>query len=294
MIKSIDDLIPYDTKVYNCIINTFAEFTEFVIYKHDFKVTTGNFGGIDEITGEMFIKGLNADRSRKFENIDGVLTPIKDCVKIENVKRTIVNSRKRALDNLFGYILCNSWKYFITLTFSPEFVDREDEDAIKYNWAKFRQKLQYYFPDVKIIAVPERHPKSGKLHIHALVGDCDLKKWLTRAINPHTNKPIFSKGRAVYNLGLFEFGFSTLVHCDENSLRVANYIIKYIIKDFGNIGYNKKTYFRTKNLLFKNKEFANLDDRCKKLAFSFEENEFTTKYKETDELIIYRQYMPFH
>lgn len=288
------NLVPYQTLQYNIVKNTFNDFIEICYYKEPFSVTTGNFGGVDEVTGEVFLKGLNADRSRKFKEENGVLIPIKDSPKIFRVQNTIKNSRKRALDNLFGYVLSNDWDYFITLTFDPAKVDRDNEEEIKYSWSKFRQTLQYYNKEVKIIAIPERHPRSGKLHLHCLVGDIDLNSYLTRAINPHTNKPIFSKGRAVYNLNLFHFGFSTCVKTDRNNIKIANYLTKYVIKDFGTIGYNKKSYYNTHNLSFKNKEYTYLDDKQYiEFCNSTINTSLCSVYKETDKMIVYRMELPF-
>lgn len=286
------NLKPYQTNTFNCITNRFNEFVEMVVYKNDFNVTTGNFGGIDTITGELLIK--SSDKTRKFVEIDGVLTPVvENAPKIEAVKHTIENSRKRALDNIYGYVLANYWDYFVTLTFDPAKVDRDNEEEIKYSWKKFRQKLQYLNEDVKLFAIPERHPKSGKLHLHCLVGAIKLDKYLSRAYNPHTNKPIFSNGRAVYNLTLFEYGFSTLVKITGNQLQVANYLTKYVIKDFGTIGYNKKSYYATQNLNFKNKQLSYLSTQgFIELQQNIKTDPFIEKIKETDKLIIYRYPLP--
>ena len=110
-----------------------------------------------------------------------------------------------------------------------------------------------------------------------------MEPYLIRAINPHTDKPIYSNGRAVYNLKLFKFGFSTVVKCDDNKLKVVNYLCKYIIKDFGNIGYNKKTYYHTRNLNYKTKQFFLMQDEK-----YFSDYLVDYKYRETEKLIVYR------
>lgn len=276
---------------YNTVVNTFNDFTEIIYFKNEKFLTTGNCD-FDFNTGEVIPINLERDTSRKFELKNGVLVPLKDSYRIEQLEHTLKSSRKRALDNLFGYALCNEWSYFVTLTFSPLYVNREDDEDIKYHWSKFRQKLQYYFNDIKILGIPERHPTSGNLHFHCLVGNCVLDKFLTRAINPHTGKQIYSNGRVVYNLNLFDFGFSTLVKIDSNPLKVVNYLSKYIVKDFGNIGYNKKNIFRTHNLNFKNKEYFLLNRKNLK---DFKELyvDFLETYKETNDFIIYRCVLPF-
>ena len=269
---------------YNTIINDYPDFREVIFYKDSFKVFRGSDLSIDINTGEVFKKEI--DRTRKFKQINGVLVPTTSSATIDKLSNTIKQSRKRALDNLFGFALSNDWQYFLTLTFSPEFVDRDNEEDIKYTYSKFRQTLQYYNADVKILAIPERHPTSGQLHFHCLIGNICLNDFLTKAINPHTNKPIKSNGRQVYNLNLFKFGFSTLVKIgtgEDNRIKVVNYLSKYIVKDFGNIGYNKKTYFHTTNLNFKNKQFFMLDEND--YSFEFMQD---CKYKENEKMIVYR------
>lgn len=293
MITSIEDLKPIEKHTYNIVVNEFDGFTELVYYKKPFFAETGNFKGIDEVTGELILKNQNIDRSRKFEKTEEGFLKLKEGKKtsMSNIAHTIKESRKRALDNIFAYALCNEWKYFLTLTFSPEFVNREIDQEVINTWKKFKRQLQNKFKDVTILAIPERHPTSNALHLHCLIGNCDLKPYCTKAINKKTNKPIVSNGRQVYNLNLFTFGFSTLVNIDSNPLKVANYLTKYVIKDFGNIGYNKKSHFRTRNLKYKNKKFYfcnETDFMQTNLITKIINNPLTIKYKETDKLTVYR------
>lgn len=276
---------------YNTVINTFSEFTEIVIYNDDKFLNYGNCD-INNETGEIIPLDFSKDTSRKFELKNGILTPKYNSYTIDKLQHTLKSSRKRALDNIFGYALCNEWQYFITLTFNPSIVDREDDNDIIYHWTLFRQKLQYYYAEVKILAIPERHPTSGKLHLHCLVGNCNLDKYLSRAINSHTNKQIYSNGRVVFNLELFDFGFSTVVKIDSNPLKVANYLSKYVVKDFGNIGYNKKAFYNTRNLNFKNKEYAYMGFKSF-MDFKNLYNDFLEIYKTTKDFTVYRLKLPF-
>jgi len=269
----------------NTIINKFLEFTEILIYKQPFEYSVGSDIYCDLETGEITKRQIY--RARRFiKDKNGVLQPLRDSTKIQDIQKSIYNSCKRAKDNFYGYALCNKWRYFITLTFSPKKVDRDNEDELKYCWLKFRQRLQYINKDVKILCCPERH-KSGKLHFHALVGNIDLNPYITPAFNSKNGKPIKSRyGQQVYNIDLWKYGFTTLVELDReyNELQVANYLINYITKD-GNIGYNKKKYYRTHNLDFKNKEIFLLNwvDQCE-LVGDYK------PYKKTDRFIVYRIY----
>lgn len=290
------EIKPLKTSFYNCIKNEYDSYTEIVYYKKPFQVTTGNCKGIDFQTGELLLKNSNIDRTRKFIlNENGVLVPKDEetIIKIQDMQNSINNSRSRSLDAIYGYVMSNDWDYFITLTFDKNKIDRDNEEAIKYSWQLFRQKLQYIEKDVKVFAIPERH-KKGQLHLHCLVGNIDLEKYLTLAKNPKTNQYIKKNGRYVYNITLFKQGFSTCVKTDSNRMIIANYLTKYMIKDFGTIGYNKKSYFNTRNLNFKNKEYAFLEDFDESIITDMiNDKNFCKIYKETDNMIVYRYTLPF-
>lgn len=292
MITSVQDLKPCEKKICNLVLNQFNDFVELVFYKKPFIVETGNFRGIDETTGELILKNQNVDKTRKFEIDDDGILKLKNGKKvlIDDIQKTIKSSRNRALDNIFGYTLTNDWQYFVTLTFSPDFVNRSDDEEVKNFYVKFRRELQQQFQDIKILAIPERHPTSNAIHFHCLFGNCDLTKYITKAINPKNNKPILSKGRQVYNLKFFKYGFSTLVKMTGDSLKVANYLTKYIVKDFGNIGYNKKSFYHTQNLNFKTKELYFSSDMvlCSKKSDVQKMLLNSEVYKETEKMIVYR------
>ncbi|MBQ8749240.1 MAG: hypothetical protein IJZ29_02060 [Clostridia bacterium] len=277
---------PYIENNYNTIINNFKDYTEVIVYKHEF-----NISGNPNLT--------DVDRSRKFGyNEHGQLVPLTADASLSKLQQTLVDSRKRSLDNLFGYALSNEWKYFITLTFDPnEIADRTSRDCVNYAWKLFRQKMQYIFKDITIIVVTENHELGG-IHFHGFLGNCDLSPYLEQGIdhmeylydydynkqekiykldkhgnkikNKHYLKPMTDtfidwNGNKkelpiyIFKNNFFKYGFSTIVEIEKgsNSRQIANYLTKYFTKDQqSNIAYNKKSYYRTKNLKFKNKEVS--------------------------------------
>jgi len=249
--------IPRPKKIINTRINRFKHFTEIIYYKEPFEVLYGkkDYEYIDLDTGEK----VSARKHKEYQNNLEIQEHTSRGIKLEIVnddERSQYESCRRAKDNFYGYALCNDWVYFCTFTIAKgehEFGD----NSTKYYWQMFRQKLQYYFRDVKILAVPERH-LSGNIHFHALIGNCNLDNLLTIAVNPHNQKPILRNNRQVYNLPLWDKGFSTIVKIDqeeiENQLKAINYIIGYVTKQENSIGLNQKRYYRTKNLDFKNTE----------------------------------------
>jgi len=277
-------LTPFKAVDYNVTINKFLEFTEYIIHKDTKTYFTGNYGGINFNTGLIDIK-CGGGAGRNFKLVDGVLVPIKDTASIENLEKSLNSSLHRTIDNFYGYALSNIWQYWVTLTFSSDKVNRNDDKQIQYVYKLFRQKMQYINSNVKILAVPERH-KQGQLHLHCLISDIDLKPFLDRAVNPHTNKPIFSNGRAVYNLNLFEYGFSTLINVDSGcNTKLINYVLKYVVKDFGNVGYGKKRFWHTSNLNFRDRIYCCLSDLDLQ---EFTANNSNNFYKSCNNFDIYR------
>lgn len=226
------------------------------------------------------------DRQRMLKkNLQGEYEPVSDDFLIQDLQRSIRSASKRSKDSFYGYAQANDWWYFITLTFSPEIVDRYDDLAVKKLYSDFQRWCSRKSPDVKMLMVPERH-KDGALHFHGLMSDIEFN--LIPAKDPHTEKPIYSAtGAPLFSIKDWKNGLSTLavIPPEDNYARVVNYLEKYINKD-GNIGYNQKRYFRTRNLLFKNKSIL----YC-------EENEFSeiisslglVPVKDTDRMVVYRK-----
>lgn len=261
----------------NVIINKFNNFTEIIEYKKAFFVNT---------TGAS----TSVNRTRKFKYDENeLLQPARDDVTFNELFMLNVRSRRRSLDNFFGYALCNSWRYFITFTFDPSKIDRSKRSEVNKAWESVRKKLQYRFPDIKIILVSEEHKTDGCLHFHGLVGNCDLKPYLTVAINNmkylnhydyKLKKKVFARdlqgnlipnkayghllktkyGDQIFNFisSVFNYGFSTVIELHKEDIsgdndKVVMYLQKYMTKQNNSSAYNKKCYYRTRNLNFKEK-----------------------------------------
>lgn len=266
-IESKEDFVKYiigqtgELYTANTILNNNLDFTELVFYKEAFQYTENKSLKQYTIDGERIIKN-----GRKFIEEDGVLIP-KDNVVLNDIGRSIDNSTKRSKASFYNFGLNNDFQYFLTLTFSDEHVDRYDDEKVKYEYKKFRRKLQYINKNVKLLAGVERHkPNSeyptGALHFHVLVGNIDLSPYMTLAVSPKsTNKLKCKAGIEMHNLTIFKTGLSTVVEFpkDYDRLRVVNYCIGYVSLE-NNIGYNKKRYFRTGNLNAGTKHIAFLSD----------------------------------
>lgn len=246
----------------NARLNVTDYCTELIYYKKPLTVLRK---GVEEENPE------NVSHLRNFAVCNGTIVPISDAITFLDYVKNRKRSRLRALNQIYSYVLANEFRYFVTLTFSPEKVNRDSSDDCIAAYGRFRERLQYYFPDSYIFAVPEYHPTSGKLHIHALVGGCDLGQWLSPAFYSDSEKnrakdrvgqPIYSTfGDRVYNLDLYDYGFSTLIDIGEscNRMRIANYIGKYMAKSLS-MPYNKRSYYHTHNILPRESYLAYLDE----------------------------------
>lgn len=274
-------------KTVNTKLNHFRNFVELIVYKKDFEIWSGalDYELIDDITGEKVVRG------RSFEKVGDLLKPLHDGVTIEKYEKSIRSAQKRAKENYYGYAFSNAWKYFLTATISVNEFDYSD-DAVKLYWSLFRKKLQYYFPNVKIICVPERHNNErANIHFHALVGECDLSNFIKIAISKKTGKPIKTKkGNQVYNCTLWDKGFTQLCIIDNvdyiQQIKSVCYLAKYLVKD-NNIGYNQKKYYRTNNLDYKNKLMLYQTEY--EIAHTIKDGYFET-HKDNDRFTVYRRF----
>lgn len=256
----------------NTVFNFYPTFSELCLYKQDFQCRRK---GIE-------YKSSDADRRRSMELKDGVLVPAKKTFSIQRLYKTLKASRKRAVDNLYAYALSNRWRYFCTFTFDKTKVDRTNDDAVKKAWSKFEKDMRRTYPAIKILSVPERHPTSGYLHFHVLIGNVDLSSHMSPQLYSDCDKnrrkervgqPVITNfGDKVYDMDLYKLGFMSCIDFEDegksyNPIRVTNYLSKYMSKDMI-VGYNQKCYYRTYNLRYKNKytTYLNSDDIFKLLC----------------------------
>lgn len=155
-------------------------------------------------------------------------------------ERSLNISLKRAKAKIYDYARANVWEWFVTLTFSPEKVDR-------YDYAACSKKLSVWLnnmrkgagENLKYIVVPERH-KDGAFHFHGLFAGCGA---LQIVDSGHVTK----SGQKVYNIGRYRFGFTTATKVDNNEA-VTKYITKYTTKDLMAHTKGKKKYWASRNL----------------------------------------------
>lgn len=177
-------------------------------------------------------------------------------------QRKAAESMSRAKTRLLEHILMNKYNYFVTLTFDDEKVDGKDLPAVikkLHKWLDnmvIRKGLQY-------LLVPEYHPSSGRIHLHALMNDAlSVVDSGTRMIRGF-NKPVrlenywrmVNEGRldsgrcrilrSVFNVEEWRYGFSTAIETYGSKLALAHYMTKYVTK--GNNKIFGKHFWSSKN-----------------------------------------------
>ena len=166
--------------------------------------------------------------------------------KRSEIRLSIMSSVKRAEDISRKIVEANNWKYFITLTFSNENVDRHDDKAVFKSFEKWRRNARRRFPNLFYWGAPERHD-DGAIHFHFLVGgvsDRDLKL---------VDSGKVKEGRKIYNITAWHYGFSTAVKISgkDSAAKVCNYVMKYIQKSASEGERGKKRYWYSKETCLK-------------------------------------------
>ena len=108
-------------------------------------------------------------------------------------------SLSRTIQNIYNISRSNVWDYFVTFTFNPKRVDREDYDDCLASVKKIIDYYRkFYCPDIKYLLVPEYHKDGKSIHFHGLFSNC-AELPLVNAIGKDGNPLIDVKGRYKYN-----------------------------------------------------------------------------------------------
>lgn len=160
----------------------------------------------------------------------------------EDVER----SMRRAASKLRDVALCNDFRYFVTLTLSPEKIDRHDMGAlvrVLNRWADNRVRRH----GLRYVLVPERH-KDGAIHLHGffnealpMVDSGTLKRpGIKQPRKPRSaserQRWLDEGAQIVYNIPDWSLGFSTALELRGDYHAAVGYVCKYIRKEQEKIG----------------------------------------------------------
>lgn len=178
-----------------------------------------------------------------------ILRDIPDEYKIKRKKKLPIpgqalkgrfkNNMNRSIQKVYDLARCNEFRWFITLTFDPNKVNRYDYDSCVDAIKRFTDRLRKN--GNKWLIVPEQH-KDGAYHFHGLVtGELPLKDSGRRCYNEKSGQEY-----KIYNLANYDYGFTTATEIVDSS-RTASYIAKYLTKDI-TVPKGRKCYWASKSL----------------------------------------------
>lgn len=163
---------------------------------------------------------------------------------LEEIRQRHLFEVKRKLND---YARNNDFDHFWTLTFDPKLCGKDNDYRFSEmaTWLKKeRDKARYQGLEFRYIFVPEFHlgdgENQGTIHWHGVTGGyCPKLK----------DSGKMFQGAKVFNAIDWNYGF-TNVQRVRSKIKVANYITKYITKDFVNspVRKGKKKYWSSKNL----------------------------------------------
>lgn len=169
----------------------------------------------------------------------------------EELQKNLKDSRERHMYEVRGklrdYARNNEFNHFWTLTFDPKKHGHADElrfDLMADWLKKERHKAQRRGQEFRYIFVPEYHTGSGDnghtVHWHGVTGG-----YVPELIDSGKKY----RNVSVWNCVSWKYGFSNVTKV-RSKKKVANYITKYITKDFVNspVRKGKKKYWASKNL----------------------------------------------
>lgn len=164
-------------------------------------------------------------------------------------EKAIEESLRRTRMTIFDYALANDFTHFVTFTFNPKKVDRYSIESTSATMRYWLNRQKKHSPDFAYLIVPEFH-KDKAIHFHALI----------KNYNGHLKKTnVIQKGKRVYNLTGFTAGFTNAQELDDDQIKAAAYIAKYISKDTIS-KFNKRRYWPSKNLVKPQKHYEPLEE----------------------------------
>lgn len=218
------------------------------------------WGCTEEETERIREEQREERRQEQYKRVHEMSEVEHDAYLLRKAEENMMRSKRRLRD----YVLLNDYDFFLTLTFDDLKVDGSDVGACAekaQNW--FTNLVQK--KNLRYVAVPEYHPSSGRLHIHALVNAAlEMEDSGTRVIRGF-NKPVrldtyramCASGRVdpsrcrilrtVYNTPDWRNGFSTAIPTYGSPVALANYMTKYVTK--GNDKIFGKFFWASKNQL---------------------------------------------
>lgn len=182
---------------------------------------------------------------RRYKLSNGLIKYVSLPISQSNIdlieKNTIIHNDKKLDNNLCrartkikDYILCNEFKYFITITCNNSFNRYSCDDLRRVVTNKIRYLRKKYHITGKYILIPEKH-KNGAYHLHGVL-DASFDSFC------YINKNGYDSCFCFDNIG-----FNSIEEVN-SIVKISSYITKYISKDFAIRGLGEHCYFCSRGL----------------------------------------------
>lgn len=162
----------------------------------------------------------------------------------------MLRSMRRARANVRRLALANEFQWFVTLTLSPDQVDRYDAAAIMKRVNRWLSNMVQRH-GLRYILVPERH-KDGAFHFHGFFAGPGLE-----AVPSGHND---SQGHEIFNLPQWTFGFTAAIRLYGTYSQAVGYVCKYIGKQDGERPMGR-WYYTGGDLMEPQKDYSVMDYR---------------------------------
>lgn len=207
-----------------------------------------------------------------FENKDEIITDY------EELQRISISRSKRVIRE---YVLCNNFTYFVTLTVSSSFCDRDNIDDCEKKLRELLKKYKRKNKNFIYLLIAEKH-KNGGFHFHGFFGGVntqDLKLFTLDMKLPYKILSSLNKGNSVYFMPLFQdnLGYCTLSPI-RSQRKSANYCLKYITKDCCRNS-NGSLYICSRGLSRASSQYINSFNINEFIKIAFKHNSFYNYYK---------------
>lgn len=171
----------------------------------------------------------------------------------------MLRSMRRARAKLRRLALANEFSYFVTLTLSPDEVDRYDCQAIMKRVNRWLDNMVRRH-GLRYVLVPERH-KDGAFHFHGFFAGDGLEV----VDSGHHDK----QGHTIFNLPQWGFGFTAAIALYGTYSAAVGYVCKYIGKQGGERPMGR-WYYSGGDLREPQKEYTTLEYRALREQFDGE------------------------
>lgn len=172
--------------------------------------------------GDRPCEALSDDEQLEFP-LDNASLPKPREAGVKSQGDDMLRSMRRARAKVRRLALANEFSYFVTLTLSPEQVDRYDPAAIMRKVNRWLDNMVRR-KGLRYVLVPERH-KDGAFHFHGFFAG----EGLEAVPSGHTD----SQGHPIFNLPQWGYGFTAAIALYGTYSAAVGYVTKYIGKQDG-------------------------------------------------------------